>query len=219
MKNEVKQQLNKVFLKGTLESKPHYSHKLYDDVFYEFMIKVPRLSEHSDIIPVTVPERRLGEMPEVGEPIALFGQFRSFNKMEGDRSRLMLTVFVREFTDPTIETTNPNLVEMCGFICKQPIFRTTPFCREICDVLLAVNRTYTKSDYIPCIAWGKFARELKECEIGQKITVTGRIQSRKYVKRFDEQHSEERTAYELSINSVVFEDKTDEVASTTNATV
>ena len=194
---------NKVYLCGTVHSEPAYSHELYGEGFYEFTLKVPRLSEQCDYVPITVSERLLGGVDaSVGAMVALNGQFRSYNKMENAKSKLMLTVFVRDFVDPT-EWQNPNTVELSGYICKAPVYRTTPFNREICDVLLAVNRAYNKSDYIPCIAWGRNARFVRDIEVGQRITVFGRIQSREYTKKFSETESEVRTAYELSIGRIV----------------
>jgi len=178
-----------------------YSHELFGEGFYEFNLRVPRLSNQPDIIPLTISNRLLAERKlEAGERIALNGQFRSYNKIVDDKSKLMLSVFVRDFCEPNIE--NPNTAELNGYICKPPIYRTTPFNREICDILLAVNRAYNKSDYIPCIAWGRNARFVRTVDVGQKISITGRIQSREYVKKFSETHSETRVAYELSINKI-----------------
>ncbi len=199
-------QSNKVYLCGTVESDPVYSHELYGEGFYEFSIKVPRLSQQNDVIPVTVSERLLdGANLTVGSKIALNGQFRSYNKMVDEKSKLMLTVFVRDFCEPLEE--NPNMVELAGYICKPPVYRTTPFNREICDLLIAVNRAYNKSDYIPCIAWGRNARFVKNVEVGQKLVIQGRIQSREYVKKLSETESETRVAYELSINKIELDDQ------------
>jgi len=197
---------NKVFLQGKVDSKPVYSHELYGEGFYEFFLLVNRLSDHCDRLPVTVSERLMESVDlSMGASIALNGQFRSYNKLEGDRSRLMLTVFVRDFATDLNPDTNPNAVELSGHICKPPIYRTTPFNREICDILLAVNRAYNKSDYIPCIAWGRNARFVKTIETGQKLNICGRIQSRTYVKKISEVHTENRIAYELSINKIVLD--------------
>ena len=194
---------NKVYLCGTVHSEPKYSHELYGEGFYEFVLKVPRLSNQCDYIPVTVSERLMsGVNIENGATLALNGQFRSYNKMENLKSKLMLTVFVRDFTEPQ-EGQNPNTVELSGYICKEPVYRTTPFNREICDLLLAVNRAYNKSDYIPCIAWGRNARFVRDIEVGQKICVFGRIQSRESTKKLSETESEVRTAYELSVGRIV----------------
>ncbi|MCL2555501.1 MAG: single-stranded DNA-binding protein [Firmicutes bacterium] len=197
---------NKVFLCGKVDSELKYSHELYGEAFYEFYMKVKRLSSHFDRLPITVSERLIqGIDLSLGAKIALNGQFRSYNKLEGDKSKLMLTVFVRDFMIGVEDELNPNLAVLSGHICKIPIYRTTPFNREICDILLAVNRAYNKSDYIPCIAWGRNARFVKEIETGQKISIAGRIQSREYYKRINDENVETRIAYELSINKISIE--------------
>ena len=210
MKND--KPTNTVFLQGKIGSEPEYSHDMYGERFYEFKLNVPRLSEHLDVIPITVPEELSANLT-VDSQISVTGQFRSFNRPDGERSRLILSVYARELNAP-VDGANPNTAELIGYICKPPIYRTTPFNREICDILLAVNRAYSKSDYIPCIAWGKNARLLKNAAVGQKLDVCGRIQSRQYTKRIDDESSEVRTAYEFSIGSVEFLQKESEVAST-----
>lgn len=198
---------NRVFLSGVVFSEPTFSHELYGEGFYEFILEVPRLSEQKDYIPVTISERLSGNVKLTrGEKISFYGQFRSFNKLSGEKSKLMLTVFVRDFADET-DSNNPNIAELTGYVCKQPMYRTTPFNREICDLLLAVNRAYDKSDYIPCIAWGRNARFVREIAIGQKIAVVGRIQSREYNKKLENGSVEVRTAYELSINKIFIEEQ------------
>lgn len=211
MKNE--KSTNTVFLQGRC-SDMRYSHDLYGERFYEFKLNVPRLSEHLDVIPVTAAEELVGKLHE-GETVSVVGQFRSFNRPEGDRSRLILSVFAREINPPVADV-NPNNAELIGYICKPPVYRTTPFNREICDVLLAVNRAYAKSDYIPCIAWGKNARLIKNALVGQKLDVVGRIQSREYTKKKENGECEVRTAYEFSIGSAEFLAKESEVASTSD---
>lgn len=212
MKNE--KSTNTVFLQGRVGSAVEYSHDLYGERFYEFKLNVPRLSEHLDVIPITASEALVAEL-KTDELIAVSGQFRSFNRPDGERSRLILSVFAREIMQPQADV-NPNAAELIGYICKPPIYRTTPFNREICDVLLAVNRAYSKSDYIPCIAWGKNARLIKNAPVGQKMCVAGRIQSRLYTKRLENGESELRTAYEFSIGAVEFLQKESEVASTSD---
>lgn len=193
---------NKVFLAGKIVTEPVFSHEIYGEGFHEMMIEVPRLSEQKDILPITVSERLLIDRPlKVGDYTALMGQFRSYNKLVDGKSRLMLTVFVRELLDWTSER-NPNVAELGGFICKPPVYRTTPFKREICDLLIAVNRAYNKSDYIPCIAWGRNARFVKNIRIGEKVMISGRIQSREYQKKLDDGTVETKTAYEVSINKI-----------------
>lgn len=196
---------NKVRLSGFVETKPAFSHELYGEGFYEFLLKVPRLSQQCDIIPVTVSERLMNGVDfSAGARLSVNGQFRSYNKLVDGKSKLMLTVFVRDFYVAEPDE-NPNEVELCGYICKAPIYRTTPFNREICDLLIAVNRAYNKSDYIPCIAWGRNARFVRDIEIGQKLQISGRIQSRQYTKKLSEEISETRTAYELSISKIVLD--------------
>ncbi|MDE6617624.1 MAG: single-stranded DNA-binding protein [Clostridiales bacterium] len=212
MKNE--KSTNSVFLQGRVGSTIEYSHDLYGERFYEFKLNVPRLSEHLDVIPITAAEGLIANRKE-NDYISVSGQFRSFNRPEGERSRLILSVFAREIKEPMPDV-NPNTAELIGYICKPPIYRTTPFNREICDVLLAVNRAYAKSDYIPCIAWGKNARLIKNAPVGQKLDVSGRIQSRQYTKRLENGDTELRTAYEFSIGSVEFMQKESEVASTSD---
>ena len=193
---------NRVYLSGKVVSEPTYSHEIFGEGFYDIKLSVSRLSNLSDIIPVTISERLIqDEKIVVGSDIAIKGQFRSYNKLVDGRSKLMLTVFVREVTkEHQIE--NPNVIELGGYICKAPIYRTTPFNREISDILLAVNRSYNKSDYIPAIAWGRNARFAKNMLVGEKIYVTGRIQSREYQKRLENGNVETRVAYEISINKI-----------------
>ncbi|MDE7164106.1 MAG: single-stranded DNA-binding protein [Clostridiales bacterium] len=212
MKND--KSTNSVFLQGRIGSDIEYSHDLYGERFYEFKLNVPRLSEHLDVIPITAAEGLIANLKE-DDYISVAGQFRSFNRPEGERSRLILSVFAREIKEPVLDV-NPNTAELIGYICKPPIYRTTPFNREICDVLLAVNRAYAKSDYIPCIAWGKNARLIKNAPVGQKLDVSGRIQSRQYTKRLDDGTTQIRTAYEFSIGAVEFMQKESEVASTSD---
>ncbi|MBQ7227577.1 MAG: single-stranded DNA-binding protein [Clostridia bacterium] len=203
MTNENQVTTNRVILCGIVESEPTLSHELYGEGFYEFSLSVPRLSEQRDVIPVTVAERvLLGSTIRAGDTIALEGQFRSYNKVIESHSKLMLTVFVKEFLDPAECGTNPNSVELIGYVCKEPIYRTTPLSREICDLLVAVNRAFNKSDYIPCIAWGRNARYGKMLSVGTKLIINGRIQSRQYVKKLSEEISETRTAYEISVGRI-----------------
>ena len=192
---------NKVFLKGEVVSKPVFSHEVFGEGFYELNLSVKRLSDNFDIIPITVSERLLSiNNFSVGSMVAIKGQFRSYNKMVDNKSKLLLTVFVRDLIDYD-ESMNPNIIELSGFICKEPIYRTTPFKREICDMLLAVNRAYNKSDYLPCIAWGRNARFVKNIEVGQKVCLTGRIQSREYQKKLGDELTT-KTAYEISISKI-----------------
>ena len=193
---------NRVFLMGEIVSEATFSHEVYGEGFYEFYVKVMRLSGQADILPVTVSERLIeGNHLHVGATLCALGQFRSYNKLEGGRSRLMLTVFVREILSAA-PASNPNSIVLSGYICKPPVYRTTPFNREIADLLVAVNRAYNKSDYIPCIAWGRNARFVQNLKVGDRIALSGRIQSREYVKRLSETQSVTMTAYEVSVSKL-----------------
>ena len=192
---------NKVYLQGEVVSEPVYSHEVLNEGFYNLDISIPRLSGQNDIIPITISERLMNDFQiDIGKKICGNGQFRSYNKMEDGKSKLMLTVFLREVM-PFYDSDNPNIIEITGYVCKEPIFRTTPFKREISDVLLAVNRSYNKSDYLPCIAWGKNARFVKNFNVGDKVTVSGRIQSRDYQKKINDEMIT-KTAYEVSLNRI-----------------
>ena len=195
---------NNVLIKGKIVKLPAYSHTVMGEGFFEMFVEVKRLSDEIDVLPVTISERLISGF-ELNKEIGIVGQFRSYNKLEGDKSRLMLTIFVKELIDPN-EISVVNQINMVGYICKEPIYRTTPFGREICDILLAVNRAYNKSDYLPCIAWGRNARFVKDLGIGEKLEVQGRIQSRKYQKKLDGDEVETRIAYEISLSSVALSD-------------
>jgi len=194
---------NTVTLSGKVISEPVLSHKVYDEAFNILQLAVPRLSGQVDIIPITISEKLLSEENvKQNDNLTIKGQFRSYNKLEDGKSRLILTVFVRELIQTDAEQ-NPNTVEISGYICKEPIFRTTPFNREIADILVAVNRSYNKSDYIPCIAWGRNARFVESLKVGTKINIIGRIQSREYTKVLDKNVDPVvKTAYELSISKI-----------------
>lgn len=193
---------NKVFISGEIISDAEFSHEVYGEGFYEMSVLVKRLSGQGDILPVTVSERLIADKDlKVGVTINAFGQFRSYNKLVDGKSKLMLTVFVRELLDSPI-IKNPNSIVLSGYICKPPVYRTTPFNREIADVLIAVNRSYNKSDYIPCIAWGRNARFAKNLNVGEKIAISGRIQSREYQKRISDEEIKVLTAYEVSISKL-----------------
>lgn len=201
---------NKATICGEILSNPQFSHEIFGEKFFEFYIKISRLSETFDIIPVTVSEKILNNLKlEIGDIISCTGQFRSYNKLIENKSKLMLTVFLRDLVKTQTEV--PNFIEITGYICKEPIYRTTPFNREICDLLLAVNRNYNKSDYIPCIAWGRNAKFVKNLNVGDKIKVMGRIQSRDYQKKNDLDEIITKTAYEVSLNKVQLIDECDEV--------
>ena len=201
---------NKVYITGEIVSDATFSHEVYGEGFYEFYVKVLRLSGQADVLPVTISERLIsgGELQK-GKLLSAVGQFRSYNKIENGKSRLMLTVFIRELIEEDTEK-NPNSILLSGYICKPPVYRTTPFNREIADVLVAVNRAYNKSDYIPCIAWGRNARFVKSLSVGDRIAVSGRIQSREYQKRFSETDVKTMTAYEVSVSKLAaFDERED----------
>lgn len=192
---------NKVYIYGEIVSEATFSHEVYGEGFYELFVKVMRLSGQADILPVTVSERIMTENMKPGGTICALGQFRSYNKLEGGRSRLMLTVFIRELLDAQ-PAKNPNSVVLSGYICKPPVYRTTPFNREIADLLIAVNRSYNKSDYIPAIAWGRNARFVRNLQVGDKVALSGRIQSREYQKKQPDESFVSMTAYEVSISKL-----------------
>ena len=200
--NYVTEKNNRVCIMGEIVSEATFSHEVYGEGFYEFFVKVMRLSGQADILPITISERLIQEgMLCRGKTILASGQFRSYNKIENGKSRLMLTVFVRELLDEA-DGKAPNSILLSGYICKPPVYRTTPFNREIADVLIAVNRAYNKSDYIPCIAWGRNARFVKNLCVGDRIAVSGRIQSREYQKKFSETDIRTMTAYEVSVSKL-----------------
>jgi len=195
---------NKVYLQGFVETNPCFNHAVREEEFYEFDLRVERLSGQSDIIPIVIP-KRLVEFYNIkqGDRIALRGQFRSFNKIEGEKRKLILSVFVKEICEWD-ELANPNVIELNGFVCKPVIFRRTPFSREICDILLAVNRKFNKSDYIPCIAWGNTAQIVSKMNVPSSLKIVGRIQSREYTKVVgDDQTPLTKVAYEVSISKLI----------------
>lgn len=193
---------NRVYFKGEIVSEATFSHEVYGEGFYELQVRVMRLSGQADILPVTISERIIERNDlKVGSVICAVGQFRSYNKLEGGKSRLMLTVFVRDIVED-VPGRNPNGIVLSGYICKLPVYRTTPFNREIADLLIAVNRAYNKSDYIPCIAWGRNARFVQNLRVGDRVVLSGRIQSREYQKRFSDDEVVTMTAYEVSVSKL-----------------
>ena len=200
---------NHLVLVGKITSDKKFSHEIYGESFYIFDLEVPRLSGNSDIIPITISERLILEKElEIGDKVAIEGQFRSYNSYENEKNRLILTVFAKDIKYLSQEEEEDssqkvsNEVTLVGYICKKPIYRQTPFGREISDILLAVNRAYNKSDYIPAIAWGRNARFCQNIEVGTKVKITGRVQSRNYEKKFEDGTTQTRTAYEVSISSL-----------------
>ena len=192
---------NTALITGEICSPPGMSHSLKGENFYNMTVKVKRLSDVYDYITVTVQENMVPGLEE-GKAVTVSGQYRSYNNYSGVGNKLILTLFANEITDKT-ETENPNTIYLNGFICKQPIYRTTPFGREITDIIVAVNRNFGKSDYIPCIAWGRNAKYAAGLNVGDNIEVWGRIQSRNYKKKITEEEIVEKTAYEVSVTRIL----------------
>lgn len=196
---------NQVTIAGEVVSDFTYSHEVYGENFYTVDIAVCRLSNSYDVIPLLVSERLVDvKQSYKGCYISAVGQFRSYNRHEENRNRLVLSVFVRElsFEPQEDEEQNPNSIMLDGYVCKKPVYRKTPLGREIADILLAVNRPYGKSDYIPCICWGRNARYAEQFEVGAHIQIQGRIQSREYQKKVGEDEFERRVAYEVSVSKL-----------------
>lgn len=185
---------NEVILCGTCLEEPVYSHAARSQSFYTLPLLVRRLSGAADTVNVTIRETMLGTA-EQGGRLYVTGEVRTFNNRSGEWPRLVISVFARTLA-PT-EEADENRVRLRGALCKSPNLRTTPMGREICDLILAVNRRYGRSDYLPCICWGSKAREAALWEVGTRLLLEGRIQSRRYSK-LTENGSEERTAYEIS---------------------
>ena len=202
---------NHLTLVGKVTSEKVFSHEIYGEKFYIFNLAVPRLSGNADIIPITISERLLTNVElNIDSKVSIDGQFRSYNSYQNEKSRLILTVFAKDvhfLTNQEEEITVgkdvvSNEVILDGYLCKKPIYRKTPFGREISDILLAVNRAYNKSDYIPCIAWGRTARFCENLDVGTELKVIGRVQSREYEKKYEDGTIEKRVAYEVSVSSL-----------------
>lgn len=212
MINETRIKNNKVTLSGEIVSNFEFSHEVYGEGFYTTMLASERTSGQKDIIPIMVSERLINIAEEkgwVGQKMNIFGQFRSFNKHEESRNKLMLYVFAHDFI-PVDEIENENHVSLGGYICKPPVYRKIPLGREIADILLAVNRPYGKSDYIPTICWGRNARFTSGLEVGTRLQIEGRIQSREYQKRISDDEYEARIAYEVSISKMETKEEVEE---------
>ena len=221
---------NYLTLVGKVTGEKRFSHEIYGERFYVFNLEIPRLSGNSDIIPITVSERLIKEETlQEGHQLLVKGQFRSYNSYENEKNRLILTVFAKDIVEVeekeedeenemVKKDTITNEVVLVGYICKKPIYRQTPFGREISDLLLAVNRAYNKSDYIPCIAWGRNARFCQDIEVGAQVKIVGRVQSRQYEKKHDDGTVEVRVAYEVSVGSleVIEEHDNEQEVSTEN---
>lgn len=196
---------NQAIVKGTIVSGFTYSHEIFGEGFYLMDVEVERLSDTSDIIPVMISERLINVNEDYeGKNIVIAGQFRSYNKHEEKKNRLILSVFAREieFVDEIEKEHSTNQIYMDGYICKEPVYRKTPLGREIADILIAVNRPYGKSDYIPCICWGRNARYASNLFVGSRCRVWGRIQSREYFKKINDEQSVRKVAYEVSVSKL-----------------
>ena len=196
---------NQVSIMGKIISGFTFSHEVFGEGFYMMDVSVQRLSDSADVVPVMVSERLIDVTQDCeGEYIQIYGQFRSYNRHEEKKNRLVLSVFAREvnFVEEEGDKVKSNQIFLDGYICKMPVYRRTPLGREISDLLLAVNRPYGKSDYIPCICWGRNARFTAGFEVGGHVQVWGRIQSREYVKKLDEETTEKRIAYEVSVSKL-----------------
>ena len=206
---------NYLVLIGKIISDKTFSHEIYGESFYLFNLEVPRLSGNEDIIPITISERLIANFDlEIGKKVVIEGQFRSYNSYENERNRLVLTVFAKDIMEykeesEELKEKTSNEVVLNGYICKKPIYRQTPFGREIADILLAVNRAYNKSDYIPCIAWGRTARFCENLAVGTELRVIGRVQSREYEKKYEDGTVEKRIAYEVSVSNLEINNKED----------
>ena len=197
----VERETNKVYLQGVVNSKPELNHKVKDEEFFGFDMKIDRLSGQSDLIPVIISKQLLDFYNvKEGDSLGVRGQFRSYNKLDGEKRKLILSVFAKEICQSE-EDVLSNMIELEGYICKPVIYRTTPFSREICDILLAVNRNFNKSDYIPCIAWGANAQMASMLNVPTKVHLIGRIQSREYTKKINDSDVT-KTAYEVSISKL-----------------
>lgn len=198
-------------LSGKVLTNPEFYHEAYDEKFYTFNLEVSRLSDNVDVIPVLISKKILNDL-KAEDYITITGQIRTYNKYEDDKRKLLLFVFVRDYTkltfDEFVAIDNPNEVTLKGFVCKQPIYRKTPMGREITDLLIAVNRAYRKSDYIPAIAWGRNAKFCENLAIGTKVEISGRIQSRGYTKKLEDGSELNKTAYEVSINRIKLAEET-----------
>ncbi|MDY2699258.1 MAG: single-stranded DNA-binding protein, partial [Lachnospiraceae bacterium] len=190
---------------GKIVSEFRYSHEVFGEGFYLMDVSVNRLSESCDVIPLMISERLIDVTQDYrGKLIHATGQFRSYNRHEEKKNRLVLSIFIREyeFVEEEVSGAKSNQIFLDGFVCKEPVYRKTPLGREIADLLIAVNRSYGKSDYIPCICWGRNARYASGFEVGSRLQIHGRIQSREYVKKISEEEIEKRIAYEVSVSKV-----------------
>lgn len=203
---------NVIEIGGKVISEMEFSHEIYEEKFYKFYIETKRMSEYTDKLPIIISERLFDlENLKICDMVHIFGQFRSYNQLVDGKSKLVLSIFAKEIEksdDENLVTLND--ANFIGYICKKPIYRVTPLGREIADVLLAVNRTYKKSDYIPCILWGRNAKFCEKAEIGTMIKINGRIQSRNYEKKHDDGTVTSKVAYEVSVSRLSLNKKEEE---------
>lgn len=196
---------NQIHLQGRIVQGPDFSHQLYSDSFYRILVEVPRLSGVMDCLPVTLGPRMMARHQwKVGMLVDIAGQIRSYNRMEGSHNRLVLTVYAHRMEELSIPGSlgGVNDVTLAGTLCRPPAYRTTPLMRRISDLLIAVNRPYHKSDYIPAIAWGERAQATCRLRVGERVVLTGRMQSREYIKRIPGEPDQVRTAYEVSVSRI-----------------
>ncbi len=199
----IKDDTNIVNLRGKIEDNLEFSHEIFGEKFYSTKIKINRLSDFYDVLPITISERLLqGIDLEEEKNVNIIGQLRSYNKNDGERNKLVLTVFVREIKPMEEDSKDPNSIYLDGYICKQPIYRKTPLGREITDLLVAINRPYNKSDYIPSIIWGRNAKFARNLKVGDRVQMWGRVQSRFYEKKIDENNILKKVAYEVSVSKI-----------------
>lgn len=195
---------NYAFISGTVESELTLSHEIYEEKFYTFKVKSQRLSDSFDLINVTISERLINDNLNLsyGAKLDIWGQFRSYNNFSQIGNKLLLTLFAKDISEASSESPDKNEIYLDGFICKEPVYRITPFGREITDILLAVNRIHNKSDYIPCISWGRNAKFASNLNVGDRIRISGRIQSRDYQKKLEDETEITKTAFEVSIGKL-----------------
>lgn len=200
---DIKDDTNVVYLRGEIDDSMEFSHEIFGEKFYNTKIKINRLSESYDMLPLTISERLLQEVDiKTNKIVNVIGQLRSYNKNIDNKNRLVLTVFVREIKQSDEENKDPNSIFLDGYICKEPVYRKTPLGREITDLLIAINRPYNKSDYIPSIVWGRNAKFAKTLKVGDRIQMWGRVQSREYEKKVENGESIKKVAYEVSISKI-----------------
>ena len=199
----IKEDTNVVNMLGEITEELKLSHEIFGEKFYATKIKIRRLSDSQDILPITVSERLIVDLDmKVGKTVEVSGQLRSYNKVVDGKNKLILTIFARELVFVEEENKDPNSIFLDGYVCKNPIYRKTPLGREITDLLLAVNRAYNKSDYIPSIAWGRNAKFCKNLKVGDRVQLWGRIQSRQYEKKIEDGEVDLKVAYEVSVSKM-----------------